>query len=143
MPNPTPGPDRAGGAPNDRVTYTRLRDDSYGLRGPVNLLEQGASIDVHRRDGTVKQETVGERVHFYDDNQVAIHRIERSGMVADKVTYTRIDGDNWGVRGPAGQLEEGLMVEVQKRDGSTKTETVGAEVSNDGATAVHYLVRGR
>lgn len=40
------------------ITYTRLRDQSWGLRSTI-ALQAGQSVTVARRDGTSKTETVG------------------------------------------------------------------------------------
>lgn len=41
------------------VTYTKLRDGSWGLRGPAAALKPGASVTVAKRSGETKTETVG------------------------------------------------------------------------------------
>lgn len=47
------------------VTYSKLRDGTWGLRGPVGELVAGATVTVSRRDGTTRTETVG-RVLWHD-----------------------------------------------------------------------------
>lgn len=42
-----------------------------------------------------------------------------------KITYTKLRDGNWGVRGPADQVLEGMRVVVTKKSGATKNETVG------------------
>lgn len=40
--------------------YRKLRDDSWGILGPVSLVKPGATVTVWKRDGSTKAETIAE-----------------------------------------------------------------------------------
>lgn len=52
----------------------------------------------------------------------------------DHVTFSRDAAGKWAVYGPAEKLQEGQQVEVQRRDGSTTSVTVGPPASPGGST---------
>ena len=45
------------------------------------------------------------------------------------ITYTKLEDGSWGVRGV--QLQPGAVVQVVKRDGTTRQETIGRIVQRD------------
>lgn len=55
------------------ITYTKLRDGNWGLRGEG--LTEGSRVTVSKRDGSSKQETVGKV--FWTDGQVCLAAIAR------------------------------------------------------------------
>ena len=42
-----------------------------------------------------------------------------------EINFKKLVNGDWGLRGPAGEVTPGARVQVLKRDGSTKTVTVG------------------
>ena len=41
------------------ITYSKLRDGSWGMRGPKELLIEGQKVSVTKKSGEKKEETVG------------------------------------------------------------------------------------
>ena len=59
----TAAPARGAGPP---AAYSKLGNGAWGLRGPSGALMPGARVEVRKRDGVVKTETVGEIVSEAD-----------------------------------------------------------------------------
>lgn len=57
-------------------------------------------------------------------------------MEAEKVYYRRLASGNWGVRGPASRLVAGRVVQVHKKDGTTRDEVIEAVLHVQGVEAV-------
>lgn len=64
------------------VTYTKLRDGSWGLRGPATQLKPGAVVIATKRSGETKQEKVG-RV-LWTGNGVAMATIAGSSSAPSR-----------------------------------------------------------
>lgn len=59
------------------------------------------------------------------------------------ITYTKLRSGAWGVRGPAESVRSGSTIVVSKRDGSTKTETVGRVLWTGDGIALASLARSK
>lgn len=66
-----------------------------------------------------------------------------SALTATTATFTKLRSGGWGVRVEGGVLPEGARVDVQRRDGSTKTVTLGRCVwASDDETLALYAIAG-
>lgn len=59
-----------------QITYTKLRNGNWGLRGPASAIRAGATVTVTKRSGETKRETVGSV--FWSDDSTAIASIAKS-----------------------------------------------------------------
>jgi hypothetical protein len=63
------------------ATFAKLRDGTWGLRGPVAEVVPGATVRVTRRDGSAKSEVVGTIV--WRNDEVALATIAAGALPAN------------------------------------------------------------
>lgn len=83
------------------VTFSRLKDKSWGLRGPG--LKPGITVPVEKKDGTVVRKTVG-KVLWAGDG-VSLATIDESGTAAPAPTSARVARKQFGFRPSGGRYE--------------------------------------
>ena len=77
-------PAQAPSASASSISYAKLKDGSWGVRGPVALIVDGASVVVHKRDGKTQNETIAQVLWSGDGVAVAAvvvrsPRVQRNG----------------------------------------------------------------
>jgi len=75
------------------ITYTKLRNGSWGLRGPASALRAGAQVTVTKRSGESKTVRVG-RVLWSNDT-TAIATVQRGSSRNGGSSYRRRGGSGW------------------------------------------------
>lgn len=68
-----------------RITYTKLRNGDWGLRGPTKDVQAGAAVTVTKRSGETKRETVGSVL--WSDDKMAIASIAASSAHSSGSSY--------------------------------------------------------
>jgi hypothetical protein len=63
------------------ATFAKLRDGTWGLRGPVEQMIPGATITVTKKDGSAKSEVIG--VIVWKDDEVALATIAPGAIPAN------------------------------------------------------------
>ncbi len=135
--SPSAGDSTFSREPRDDVIWTQTDNGTWVLYGPAELLREGETIEVYRKDGSSSTETVGPADQAAPPlpEGMAMHANVSSGGAGsfarearDDVIWSQAGNGSWALYGPAGLLHEGETIEVYRKDGSSSTETVGAPV---------------
>ena len=96
----------------DYPRYHKLSDGSFGVAGRPDQLQEGAEVDVHTRDGSVRTERLGALIDTDPENNLALFATDRSKRVV-----WRKDGESFYLYGPKDVLVPGAKVTVHSRSG--------------------------